>query len=83
MQQQEGGELSARQIMCRSPIGSANPPPTAVNVEPAPHGVLPKDVLRLADILPGILHLHFVELESGVLSGFGRRKRERGVSQSR
>lgn len=98
MQQQEGGELSARQIMCRSPEGAAHRlcqpstirdpslsrgPPTAVNVEPAPHGVLPKDVLRLADILPRILHLHFVELQSGVLSGFGRGKRERGVSQGR
>lgn len=36
--------------------------PTAVDVEPAPHSVLPEDVLSLTDVLPSILHLHFVEL---------------------
>lgn len=38
--------------------------PTAVDEEPAPDGVLPEDVLRLTDILPSVLQLHLVELES-------------------
>ena len=39
-------------------------PPTAVDEEPAPDSVLPEDVLSLTDVLPSVLQLHLVELES-------------------
>ena len=54
--------------------------PTAVDEEPAPGRVLPQNVLRLAHVLPGVLHLHLVELQSRVLSGWGGIRGGRGVS---
>ena len=56
-----GGNWPTPQNPSRTPpfIGG---PPTAVDEEPAPDGVLPQDVLSLADVLPSVLHLHLVEL---------------------
>lgn len=42
----------------------AQGPPTTVDVEPATGRVLAQDVLSLTHILPGIFHLHLVELKS-------------------